>query len=119
MAIGVLTRGHWWLVATTGKKSAAWEVARCPPEWALASRLRLTHATCPVVAAVLGEAGANSPLPPLPVFRPACWATYWLLARLSLVPRLVRLLGVQQARPQPRAALSDSSLGSMATVDTR
>jgi len=50
---------------------------------------------------VLGE-GAAAALPPLPVFRSACWLTNRLLGNLSLVPRLVRLLGLQRGkRPQP------------------
>lgn len=73
--------------------------------------------------AVLGEGGAagagaapKASLPPLPVFRSACWITNKLLGNLSLIPRLVSLFGVQRGRP-PRpgtSALSDTS-----SMDTR
>lgn len=65
--------------------------------------------------AVLREGGPPGTVPraappPLPVFRSACWITNKLLARVSIVPRLVRLLGVQRGRPAPASSvLSDTS----------
>ena len=67
--------------------------------------------------AVLGEgaaAGARASLPPLPVFRSACWVTNRLLGNLSLVPRLVRLFGLQRGRPPP-ATPSFSGNSSLST----
>ncbi|EFN53255.1 hypothetical protein CHLNCDRAFT_137174 [Chlorella variabilis] len=68
---------------------------------------------------VLGEGNVHGSLPPLPMFRPACWATNQLLGNLALAPRLVRLLGIKRS-PQPAApSLSDSSLASLASTDAR
>ncbi|KAI7846132.1 hypothetical protein COHA_000393 [Chlorella ohadii] len=72
---------------------------------------------------VLGEGGAagaaaapRASLPPLPVFRSACWVTNKLLGNASLIPRLVRLFGVQRGRP-PRPATS--ALSDTSSLDTR
>lgn len=73
--------------------------------------------------AVLGEGGAagaaaasRASLPPLPVFRSACWVTNKLLGNANLIPRLVRLFGVQRGR-QPRPATS--TLSDTSSLDTR
>ena len=55
-------------------------------------------------------------LPPLPVFRSACWVTNKLLGNASLIPRLVRLFGVPRGRP-PRPATS--ALSDTSSLDTR
>jgi hypothetical protein len=65
---------------------------------------------------VLGEGAGAGALPPLPVFRSACWLTNRLLGNLSLVPRLLALCGVQRGRPA-RPAMSDST--SAASVASR
>lgn len=58
---------------------------------------------------VLGEAAAaGGGLPPLPVFRSACWVTNRLLGSMNLVPRLLRLLPARM-RPRPQPAVSETS----------
>ena len=55
--------------------------------------------------------GSQAMLPPLPVFKSACWATNQLLGSLAVVPRLVRFaerLGVRR-RHTAMPAHSDSS----------
>lgn len=62
---------------------------------------------------VLGEGGNQATLPPLPVFRPACWATSLLLSQLALVPRLVTLLRVNKPGRLQRVMSDTTSLSSL------
>ena len=64
-------------------------------------------------AAVLGEGGNQATLPPLPVFRPACWAASLLLSQLALVPRLVTLLRVNKPGRLQRVMSDTTSLSSL------
>lgn len=106
---------------------AMWVQGVCARCWCFALRSMFLSATAPPaqhsLLAVLGEGGAaagatmpRASLPPLPVFRSACWVTNKLLGNASLIPRLVRLFGVPRGRP-PRPATS--TLSDTSSLDTR
>jgi hypothetical protein len=68
---------------------------------------------------VVGEGPVRGALPPLPVFRIACWATNKLLGQVAVVPRLVRLLGVKGRHAAAPALSETSSFTSAASIDAR
>lgn len=71
-----------------------------------------------MMAADARPPSVRSNLPPLPVFRSACWLTNRLLGNLSLVPRIVALLGLERGRPARPAAQALSETSSMETRHT-